>query len=271
MRPTPPFILALALIGVVMSSEALSAPRYERIVVIGDSLSDMGNAGRFSNGPVWVEQLAERLQVPLRPSEAGGTNFAIGGARLDPASGPSALPAQVERLAQRDVPAQGTLFIVFGGGNDLLAAVGDPEGEAMVSTAALALQEILLRLVKAGATDILVPNLPDVGMTPAVRAYGGAARRRARALSERFRRDVEAVVDGVARRLAGSARIVRLDVWALAERTLARPGDAGFTNVTEPCQMARSCEGALFWDGVHPTSYAHGRLAAAALAEIGTP
>src|SRR5919108_3147959 len=61
---------------------------YTTVVMFGDSLSDNGNllaltggavpaspyfAGRFSNGPVWVERLASALDVPL-------VNFAVGGA-----------------------------------------------------------------------------------------------------------------------------------------------------------------------------------------------
>ena len=57
------------------------APGFSALVVLGDSLSDNGNAGRFSNGPVWVEHLAEALGLELRPSRLGGTNHAVGGAR----------------------------------------------------------------------------------------------------------------------------------------------------------------------------------------------
>ena len=76
-----------------------SAPpsAFDELVVFGDSLSDTGNAGRFSNGPVWVEGVANGLGLSVRPSESGGTNYAIGGARLDPASCPTCLPAQMQR------------------------------------------------------------------------------------------------------------------------------------------------------------------------------
>jgi outer membrane lipase/esterase len=43
---------------------------FDQLVVFGDSLSDMGNAGRFSNGLVWVEQLAETLKLPLNEAAA---------------------------------------------------------------------------------------------------------------------------------------------------------------------------------------------------------
>ena len=78
-----PFILGTAgLVSATLAgTPALSAPSFSGLVVLGDSLSDNGNAGRFSNGPVWVEHLAEWLGLELRPSRLGGTNHAVGGAR----------------------------------------------------------------------------------------------------------------------------------------------------------------------------------------------
>jgi len=84
----------LAALAMMSGVPTRAEPAFEAIVVLGDSLSDTGNAGRFSNGPVWVETLARGLNLLLRPSRAGGLNFAVGGARLDPHSGPTSLRAQ---------------------------------------------------------------------------------------------------------------------------------------------------------------------------------
>ncbi len=70
----------------------LNSPEINQLYVFGDSLSDVGNVfratgrqypasppyfqGRFANGPVWVEYLADDLKLPRNPS----TNFAFGGA-----------------------------------------------------------------------------------------------------------------------------------------------------------------------------------------------
>src|SRR3954468_5021943 len=82
-----------------------SASAFEHLVVFGDSLSDTGNAGRFSNGPVWVEYLADRLGLTLSPSQRGGSNFAVGGARLDSRSGPHSLRAQVDAFLRMPKPS----------------------------------------------------------------------------------------------------------------------------------------------------------------------
>jgi phospholipase/lecithinase/hemolysin len=117
-----PVIFAAA--AVFMNTWAQAIPAFDHIVVLGDSLSDNGNAGRFSNGPVWVEYLAERLG--LRPSRMGGANFAAGGAVLDPRSGDTSLRAQATAYLRAPRPRGRILYIVYGGGNDLLAAVGQP-------------------------------------------------------------------------------------------------------------------------------------------------
>jgi phospholipase/lecithinase/hemolysin len=87
------FAISLALtclLGAQLVAGAASVP-FSRIVVFGDSLSDTGNFyhltggqlpptpyanGRFSNGPLWVEYLADDLgmQVLLE------NNYAVAGA-----------------------------------------------------------------------------------------------------------------------------------------------------------------------------------------------
>src|SRR6478735_2958703 len=67
---------------------------YSQVVVFGDSLSDTGNVnnqtfgispgsayyqGRFSNGPLWVEDLATSLGVAAPTySRGGGRDYAFG-------------------------------------------------------------------------------------------------------------------------------------------------------------------------------------------------
>jgi phospholipase/lecithinase/hemolysin len=252
--------------GAAMIGSPNSALAFERIVVFGDSLSDNGNAGRFSNGPNWVEHLADRLRVSLKPSQSGGTNLAVGGAHLDPRSGPSSVRAQADRYLRDANSAGRTLYIVYGGGNDLLGSIGSPEGAAAVERATASLRSIVSDLARHGATDILVPNLPDVGITPAVRARGARALAQARDLTAGF----NTALDQVLAPYAGcpTLRGHRLDVHAIGERVRADPASFGFSNVTQGCSALSTCDGHLFWDDVHPTTHAHARLAEAAFSIV---
>jgi phospholipase/lecithinase/hemolysin len=266
-RLMPHRLLAWLLAALTMTSgiTARAEPAFQSIVVLGDSLSDIGNAGRFSNGPAWVEVLARRLNLPLRPSQVGGTDFAVGGARLDPGSGPASLRAQAEHYLAGPRSSGRTLYVVYGGGNDLLAAMGRPDAEAVVDVAAAALPGIVTDLIAHGATDLLVPNLPDIGITPAIQEFGPAALAQARALSERFNAAVKAVWRDAEATRPGAVRLYRLDVYALAESVRRDPQASGFVEIRKPCPGPERCEGYLFWDDVHPTTQAHERLAEAAL------
>jgi phospholipase/lecithinase/hemolysin len=198
-----------------------------------------------------------------RAGLAGRTsNYVIGGARLDPGSGPTSLPAQIGRYLRGHQPTLRILYIVFGGGNDLLAAIEAPGAEGIVDSAAAALAGIAAELAEHGARDILVPNLPDVGRTPEIRNRGETAREHARRLTDRFNAEADGALAKVASRF--DVRIYGLDVRAMAERARADPAASGFADVAKPCMALRSCDGHLFWDHVHPTTRAHARLAEAA-------
>lgn len=84
-RLTSGLVRALAVVGLLalpLAAQAGSMP-FSRIVAFGDSLSDIGNFyrltggvlppppydnGRFSNGPLWIEYLADDLGMPGRVS-----------------------------------------------------------------------------------------------------------------------------------------------------------------------------------------------------------
>jgi phospholipase/lecithinase/hemolysin len=238
---------------------------FDQLVVLGDSLSDMGNAGRFSNGPVWVEQLAESLELPLSASERGGQNFAVGGARIE--AGPQSLRAQVNKFLKLPRPSGRTLYIVWGGANDIFAAIGQPDAPSELDAAAAALNEVLADLMAHGGTDLLVPNIPDVGITPEVRAQGSEAVNETRRLTAHFNRAVERRLTDLASSWRG-IRLYRLDVAAMAERARRDPASFGFTDISTPCRGSARCAEYVFWDDIHPTTTAHARLAEAALGAL---
>jgi phospholipase/lecithinase/hemolysin len=257
------FCFLLAVLMVLSSSAATQErPTFDHLVVFGDSLSDMGNAGRFSNGPVWVEQLAEMLKLPLTASERGGQNFAVGGARVE--AGPQSLRAQVEEFLKQPRPSGRTLYVIWGGGNDVLTSIGEPDATSKVNAAAASLKNVLADLIAHGASDLLVPNLPDVSLTPEVQAHGTKAITEGRRLSLGFNEAVEQSLSDLIHS-STSFRLYRLDVAAMAERARKDPASYGFINISTPCHASARCEKYLFWDEIHPTTEAHGHLAAAAL------
>ena len=191
-------LLAYVLIAVLAPALALAAP-ITSLVVVGDSLSDQGNGfiltggtfppppydQRASNGPVAVEYLASALGVPLTPSGAGGTNYAVLGAATGAVGIPSLPPLTTENsaaLLYGQAALEGTslltqtgvilglgpvadpnaLFFVWGGANDLFI---NPSA-ATLGDAVNNLAAIISMLYGSGARQFLVPNLPDLSLTP---------------------------------------------------------------------------------------------------------
>lgn len=261
----------LSAIGVLFAAVACHQPaaaapdRFSSLVVFGDSLSDNGNVGRFSDGPVWVEVLASRIGAELTPSRLGGTNFAVGGARSH--GRPVDIRGQFHAFmtGPHSPPSGDALFIVYGGANDLLAA-GCNGDETAARTGASAIAATAGDLAAAGARHILVPNLPDISASPIVRVQGSACVQRARQMTLAFNAALEQALRRVERR--SDVRVIRLDAFELSDEVMADPAGAGFTNISTPC-LHGSCEGALFWDQLHPTARAHARLATAALQALG--
>jgi len=133
----------------------------------------------------------------------------------------------------------------------------------VINAAVGSLRSIVADLANQGATDILVPNVPGLGITPAVRVYGSQAAAAADKLAEHFNDALDQALSSLAR--ANGPRLYCFDVWKLAERVRADPTAVGFIDISTPCGERRSCDGYLFWDDVHPTTQAHRRLAEAAI------
>jgi phospholipase/lecithinase/hemolysin len=174
----------VALIAIV---SATSAQAYDQVIVFGDSLSDNGNLaakfggavpaapyfnGRFSNGPVAVEVLATQLGLPL-------VDYAYGGAQTgtdnmfqsqNPLVANTGMKAQVtnftSQLASSGTSADSSaLYVVWGGGNDLLSTLSTPTASvinAALTTAVTNLVTEVGTLYAAGARDFLIPLLPDL-------------------------------------------------------------------------------------------------------------
>ena len=283
------------------------AGSFNAIYAFGDSLSDAGNAfiasggtipgspysnGRFTNGPVWVQDLATSLNLPaLTPSLAGGTDFAVGGAE----SGNASLGDLTSQLTAfkltNPVANPNGLYTIWIGSNDLDDILSSNPSSATAATLSLAvvanIDAAINTLAGDGAKNFLILTVPDLGKTPAAMAAGPAASAGASALSAFF--DTTLVnglgaagipsLNGIA--AADGLNLNVLDTYSLIDGIAANPSLFGFTNVTQPCLTGEvdysggtPCANPnqyLFWDQLHPTAAAQELVAAGALQVVPEP
>lgn len=155
--------------------------------------------GRFSNGPNWVDYLEAGQDIAVQNHAYGGASITHHGHK--PGEGiiaqvkqggqlfvTGSLDQQVDdyiannladgQLAQADR----TLFLIWGGANDYIwkepftgtitTFLNSPKGEegyeTVVDEVIAAIKVDIEKLYRAGARNLLVLNLPDIGSTPIV-------------------------------------------------------------------------------------------------------
>lgn len=296
-------------------TQTAAAGPFSSMYVFGDSLSDTGNTniaaslagfpgvfpdssqpyagGRFSNGPLWVEDLAVSLGLsPLTaaPFFVGGNNFAFAAARMNTLSYGFIPSVNTQVIANRSM-ISGTqitlfdpnaLYVVVGGGNDLRDArdlfqtnsAADQQGRQDAAAAAVGfLSNSIQYLAAHGAKNILISTLPDLGFTPEAAGLGLIAA--SHDASVQFNNllpsllNLEAGFSGL--------DIDLLDMAGVAAAVRANPGAYGIANTFLPCAgftgadaLASfgigpfSCDVSLFSDGLHPSARAHQLIADAA-------
>lgn len=279
-------ILRTAVLGLAGAcATAFSAP-FSSLVVYGDSLSDTGATfaafvqaglpgyppspyfqGRFSNGPVSSELLAASLNAPLLNFSYGGAttgdgNSVDGGTVTSMNMLPGMRPA-FDATSGSLTPAllASGLFVVWGGANDFVApSPSDTTGPAIAQRAAGNISYIVSQLQALGAQRILVPGMPDLGLTPSFRSGSGPiSAADATALSIYFNNLLQATLP---------ANATYVDTFHLLGKVAANPAAYGLTNVTDACfdPSVGICSNPgeyLFWDEFHPTTAGHAILAAA--------
>jgi cholinesterase len=262
------------LLALLLTFSALAiAGDYNGVIVYGDSLSDNGNLynavgyppppywnGRFSNGPVAVEQLAQKLGVPLTDYAWGGATTGIGN-DADNGSQTSlgflGLPGMTTSYAATVgfiTPDQAahSLFMVWGGANDFTTnGLSTQTADAAVGY----LIGIVNGLQSIGVKNILVPGLPDLGKTPRFAKNGlGTIGTQ---LSAYFNAELVQALQGKG--------VMYFDTFSFMDAVIANPGAYGFTDVTDPCfdgvNVCATPDTYLFWDDLHPTTYADSILA----------
>jgi len=279
------------------------AASYSRIYAFGDSLSDAGNDyvasggliptgfiysdGRFSNGPVWVQDLAKDLGLPaLEPSLNGGTDFAYGGAETgqEPLHTvlPIDLPAQLAALlVQVPHPSANALYTLSIGANDLLDAIpvyatNPTEALSDIQTAIGNEVAFIGGLAADGARNFVILNVPNLGVTPEEAGIKATAQK----LSALYDKDLAASLHTLGAQ--DHLHIHLVNTYALIDQAVKDPGKFGLTNVTTPVWTGNfenplsgtlNATGAaqntyLFFDHLHPTETGHAAIATLALTDL---
>ena len=195
---------ALALAVLPAAVQATDSP-FTKTVFFGDSLTDGGFfrpllpasvqsvTGQFTTNPgyVWSQYLADYYGSNAQSAwfgtgagtrDGAGNNWAVGGARVGTNSSgglgytpsmSSQLTNYLSRNGGRADP--GALYTVWGGANDLFTITSPAQAPTVIGAAVTAQVGIVGALTQAGAQYILVPTLPDLGLTPSSRAGGAAA------------------------------------------------------------------------------------------------
>ncbi|WP_441821040.1 autotransporter domain-containing protein [Lysobacter sp. TAB13] len=296
--------LAAALVLAAAPAFAAGDP-YSQTVFIGDSLTDSGHfrpaliqavgpngalIGRFTTNPglVWSEWLADYYGTNATSDNQGGTNYAVGGARTgtNTSGALGAIPSLATQTANYLAANGGradpnALYTVWGGANDLFAVAGGAPAQSTITNAVTAQIGVIGALRNAGAEYILVPTVPDLGVTPQFRAGGAAQQAAGTQLASTYN---AALYGGIA---SAGLRVIPLDTFNLLREITANPNPYGISNVTGTacnpqitassvtCSPTNTVPGGAdtyaFADGVHPSSKSHRILADYALSVLEGP
>lgn len=251
----------------------------------------------------WIDRLASRLGAPApTPSLLGGRNYAYGGATTESttlfADYYLNIGAQVAAYRADPLPAaNGALFLVWGGGNDLLNAASAPGAtpasvRAAADTAVNNLRASISGLVADTApgqsVNVAWANLPLLSLTPDAQSLTAELRAALGEASQRFA-DAQALAAG-ALRADPRLNLTVLDMLGAATGLLAGQFDWTPTNTTQniissgglfnltltPSRNALVPDGVnaddyVWWDEVHPTARMHQFFGDRAYAAVPAP
>lgn len=316
-------LISFSVAGVIFPLRGQAHP-FSGMVAFGDSLSDGGNLNwllaegttektaqyltgwdpnyyynyRFSNGPIWVDQLYTMLGFgslgTMRTNDGvnhmDGTNFAWAGSRSGTGTYGLIFPNLLTQVghysSQRNKPVPNpalpdpatTLFTIWSGANDVFAHVesADPVTPAEVAGN---IRMAITSLYADGGRYFLVPNLPPIGQIPSYvnDPFKGDLATAFVTLANDALEDelesLESTLEGI--------HIIRLDVHQLFLDLMHDPAAYGFTNVSETAyirygtqpyeprdppygETVPNPDGYFYWDAAHGTTLTNLYIAEAA-------
>jgi len=278
----PPIRLRPAAIAPVPPAEVFSNS-YTQAISFGDSMSDTGNLystieqfggrgipaepnhqGRFSDGVVVVEAMANALNLPL-------VNYAFAGARSGTDNLVPAYAMQQGMLKQiqdfldnqpgTGLPVDANALYVLWTGPDDYYANGNIFNTVTGSQIASNINKGMTNLYKRGARHFFVPLMPDLSITPSAHQHNKTLSNylaNAKARSAELATLLTNTLKAFARQYP-LAMVHTFDTYTYSQQRMVQAAAEG-NNVTDPCYtgmtkpVCNQPDKYLFWDTNHPTA-----------------
>ncbi|MDJ0509614.1 MAG: SGNH/GDSL hydrolase family protein [Crocosphaera sp.] len=299
------FFASFISISSLISSPVMAA-RFSTIYEFGDSLTDTGNLnqivleatggtqtfpptppyfqGRFSNGPIWIEFLAQKLQVPFISSAVGGATTGFDNTLDDILPG-IPLPGLQQQIGNfvvnNPVADPDALYGIWAGSNDYLPTNSltftpfDNPDQSLSN-----IETAINSLVGVGAKHIMVFNLPNLGDTPLSNGTVDGICPDDNQFDGDCLNDLTMAHNNGLSTLLSSfsseVNLISVDINTLVDQTIQNPSSL-FSNVTDAClnlntfQVCDNAEQFLFWDDRHPTTVGQQLIADLAFESLGIP
>jgi phospholipase/lecithinase/hemolysin len=306
--------------GCALAALSLASPawaEFSKVVVFSDSMSDTHRyadftealtgtrypappayGGRFCNGPVAVEVLADALHAPLQGYSFSGAKTDYGTLLMIPLGVLTqvneylndntfvptiktvpVLSDVLNVLAGPGIADPKALHVIWSGPDDYYALGGMNSLTAYFATANI--QQAITALYKGGARYFFVPTMPDLGITPSARQHEVNTPGYIASASRYSAQFTKVLTTGLAamRQKYPDAHIMSYDTLTLLKTEMDK-GKAQGKNVVDACYPGGllpqstprvACpdpDNHLFWDDNHPTAYANRILGSAWAASI---
>ena len=251
---------------------------FDRFYFLGDSLSDTGNLfnltngffpnaplyepGRFSNGNIWVDNLAEEFDLNITPftdidPENDGVTFAIGGATSGATNVDPNFPGLTQQIDALELLIQNQsseevvdddLFFLWIGANDYFNFVQDDpstpdiietnlpntpqETQAALGAVNTNISQAIQNIVNLGGKNVFVFNLADLGRNPLGFSLESDDRAKLSELTAGHNTLLLETVEEFEESYP-DVNFTYVDISQLFNNILESPADFGLTNVTE--------------------------------------
>ncbi|KAJ1920944.1 hypothetical protein H4219_000997 [Mycoemilia scoparia] len=279
-------IVALAS-GLVIKASAANNDDKSRLIVFGDSLSDIGNIEKFvsvnlywenrlTNGPTWCEYTAALLNKTL-------VDYAISGSTSSDMVGmvqllSNNLPNAIEqarlflKLNSDSGPREGDVVVIETGANNLIYEMLNPPRlilttESLISQITNDIRQTIRIMADGGYRRFLVMDLPDVALTP-IAGNSLFLKKLYKGITDKVNQRLNETLMYFTEYYGYSLDYVKTFSLSNLTEIVSKPSvafNAGITNIEKPCvngitSLFPACddeENHLFYDLVHPSAKIH--------------